>query len=159
MMNRHILLFCIVPTGGVAVIMALGISSGKTLAASPLLYPISGLCGLGAVSVFLAHFRKDVPNLFAWLTIVLNGALVILYFAGIHHAVGILGSGESTPSSHEFTTALYFSTVTFTTLGYGDFQPHPDIRLLAALEALLGYVYLGLTVGAAIDLGSRAPER
>jgi len=47
---------------------------------------------------------------------------------------------------------IYFSTVTWTTLGYGDVQPKPDIRLIAALEALLGYIYFGLLVGKATNL-------
>ncbi|MGB2938201.1 MAG: potassium channel family protein [Phycisphaerae bacterium] len=34
--------------------------------------------------------------------------------------------------------SLYFSLVTFTTLGYGDFKPKPDYRLLAGAEAALG---------------------
>jgi len=34
--------------------------------------------------------------------------------------------------------SLYFSVVTFTTLGYGDFKPKPDYRLLAGAEAALG---------------------
>ena len=55
----------------------------------------------------------------------------------------------------QFSSALYFSFVTFTTLGYGDFQPMPRMRLLAAIEAVLGYLYLGLLVGVLIDLGAR----
>jgi hypothetical protein len=50
---------------------------------------------------------------------------------------------------------LFFSIVTFTTLGYGDFQPTPRMRLIAASEAIIGYLYLGLLVGAAIDAGRR----
>jgi len=34
--------------------------------------------------------------------------------------------------------SLYFSMVTFTTLGYGDFKPKPNCRLLAGAEAALG---------------------
>ena len=34
--------------------------------------------------------------------------------------------------------AVYFSTVTFTTLGYGDYWPLGVARLLAGAEALLG---------------------
>jgi hypothetical protein len=65
------------------------------------------------------------------------------------------GSVATANLDNRFLSGLYFSVVTFTTLGYGDFQPHPDLRLLAGFEAVLGYIYLGLTVGAAIDLGGR----
>ena len=43
--------------------------------------------------------------------------------------------------------ALYFSIVTWTTLGYGDFSPSESIRLVAALEAMLGYLAMALLVG------------
>ena len=51
-------------------------------------------------------------------------------------------------------TAIYFSVVTFTTLGYGDYQPLPRMRLVAAAQALLGYVFLGFVVGAGMDWGN-----
>lgn len=42
---------------------------------------------------------------------------------------------------------LYFSMVTFSTLGFGDFTPMPDTRLYAAFYALLGNFHLGVIVG------------
>jgi hypothetical protein len=45
-----------------------------------------------------------------------------------------------------FETALYFSLVTWTTLGYGDLVPIEATRLYAASEAMLGYLYLGIFV-------------
>lgn len=54
----------------------------------------------------------------------------------------------------DFPTAVYFATVTFTTLGYGDLQPVPAMRLLAGVEAMIGYVYLGFLVGAAFHWAS-----
>lgn len=41
---------------------------------------------------------------------------------------------------------LYFSYVTLTTLGYGDIQPLGLCRVPAVIEAVLGYVLLGLLV-------------
>lgn len=43
----------------------------------------------------------------------------------------------------DFETALYFSTVTFTTLGYGDVVLGPEWRLLSALEAANGILLFG----------------
>lgn len=43
-------------------------------------------------------------------------------------------------------TSLYFSMVTWTTLGYGDFAPNEAARFYAAFEALIGYLYLGVFV-------------
>ncbi len=43
--------------------------------------------------------------------------------------------------------AIYFSLVTFTTLGYGDCKPISELRLICASEAVAGYMYLGVLVG------------
>jgi hypothetical protein len=47
-----------------------------------------------------------------------------------------------------FGKALYFSAVTFTTLGFGDWHPNPDsrIKFLVAFEALLGFIFLTLWI-------------
>lgn len=59
--------------------------------------------------------------------------------------------GQTVALDRRVSSALYFSTVTFTTLGYGDFQPVPRLRLIAGFQALMGYLFLGLLVGSAID--------
>lgn len=77
-----------------------------------------------------------------------HAAALIFMFAGLHANYGLLRDGEI-----EFvdkTTAVYFSIVTWTTLGYGDYAPHPDLRLLAAIEALLGLAFFGLLIGVAV---------
>lgn len=48
--------------------------------------------------------------------------------------------------------ALYFSMVTFTTLGYGDLTPNDPFKIIAAGEAIFGYITLGLIVGYAGSL-------
>lgn len=44
-----------------------------------------------------------------------------------------------------FVTALYFSGVTFATLGYGDLVLSPPWRLLSALEAANGILMFGVS--------------
>jgi len=39
---------------------------------------------------------------------------------------------------------IYFSAVTFTTLGYGDFHPVGIVKILASIEALLGVIYAAM---------------
>ncbi|MBE4589205.1 ion channel [Vibrio navarrensis] len=46
----------------------------------------------------------------------------------------------------EFLNAVYFSVVTFTTLGYGDISPVGMARFIAALEAFLGSFTMALFV-------------
>jgi hypothetical protein len=70
--------------------------------------------------------------------------LILLLFAQIYSAIGLCGDAGS-PTS--FADGLYFSIVTWTTLGYGDFKPPASLHLFAAFEALYGYVFLGLIVG------------
>jgi len=41
---------------------------------------------------------------------------------------------------------LYFSTITFTTLGYGDFSPTGWLKLLCSLEAFLGVINMGFLI-------------
>jgi hypothetical protein len=43
----------------------------------------------------------------------------------------------------DFNTALYFSTVTYATIGYGDVVPPPAWRLVAVTEGLTGVLMLG----------------
>jgi|GEM_PF-2595082 len=69
--------------------------------------------------------------------------------AGIINAEGVV--------TKNLSDCLYFSSVTFTTLGYGDFHPLLENRFLACLEALLGYASLGIVVATHIELIRRSP--
>lgn len=51
-----------------------------------------------------------------------------------------------------FPEAFYYSVVTWTTLGYGDYQPCRDFQLFAANEAMLGYAVIGLMVALLIEI-------
>lgn len=57
-------------------------------------------------------------------------------WGGLLLALGAFGALE---------TALYFATVTFTTLGYGDVVLGPDWRLLGAFAATNGTLIIGWT--------------
>ncbi len=50
------------------------------------------------------------------------------------------------PNITEFESleqAVYFSFVTFTTLGYGDITVHTDFRILSGIEAINGMLLIG----------------
>jgi hypothetical protein len=47
------------------------------------------------------------------------------------------------PAVHELETALYFSMVSFTTVGYGDIVLSPHDRLLGAMQAASGMLLFG----------------
>ena len=46
--------------------------------------------------------------------------------------------------SQSFHDAIYFSVTTFTTLGYGDMQPLPEMRLATSIESLAGMFSVAL---------------
>jgi len=55
----------------------------------------------------------------------------------------------------DFETALYFSTVTFSTIGYGDVVPAHGWRLFCALEGINGFLLIGWSTAYLISAGIR----
>jgi len=51
---------------------------------------------------------------------------------------------QNTPIIPSFADSFYFSMVTFTTVGYGDYHPVGDMRFLAAFEGFLGAALMAL---------------
>ena len=51
--------------------------------------------------------------------------------------------------------ALYFSTVTYTTVGYGDIVLQPAFRLLSGIEAANGFLLFGWTTAFIFEVMSR----
>ncbi|MDA8586349.1 ion channel [Rhodobacteraceae bacterium] len=73
-----------------------------------------------------------------------SGLFLIVAFSLIYQSTGLVFKGEKMwPGAID---ALYFSAVTFSTLGYGDFAPVSGVRILAAFEALIGNLHLGMIV-------------
>jgi hypothetical protein len=61
-------------------------------------------------------------------------------------------SGERADLWH----SIYFSGITFATVGYGDFVPAPHMRMLALTEGFVGAFTLGLFVAVLANRLSRA---
>lgn len=77
------------------------------------------------------------------LRVVIASAITILVYAWTYYFFDVLKDSTGKVAG-EFVDGLYFSIVTFTTLGYGDLTPLPKFRLFAASEALLGAFLVGL---------------
>ena len=64
----------------------------------------------------------------------------IIVFAIRYYVGDVCGASGCTLGKTE--NSFYFSVVTFTTLGYGDFAPGVESRMDAAIEALLGTIII-----------------
>jgi hypothetical protein len=71
--------------------------------------------------------------------------LLIVCFAKIYSWYGVDDPHEG-GVTHFMSTALYFSTITFATVGYGDVTPVGYSRLVASFEAITGIIITALVV-------------
>lgn len=102
---------------------------------------IAFVSGLYYFNICLANEEHHAIQ-FAELTFTAFANLFI--FANLYKAVGINSADGVT---HNAVDCLYFSVVTWTTLGYGDFTPTESLRIPAAIEALLGYTFMAILAG------------
>ena len=56
---------------------------------------------------------------------------------------GVIAHLDASAPSSSWLDYVYFSFITYTTVGYGDMVPRGPIRFIAATEALTGWVLLG----------------
>ncbi|MCF6293080.1 MAG: potassium channel family protein [Robiginitomaculum sp.] len=73
-------------------------------------------------------------------------AVEILMYAGLYHFLDIFDT---------FETALYFSTGTFTTVGFGEVVAGSDWRLLTAIESANGFILIGWSTAFLIGLTAK----
>ncbi len=71
---------------------------------------------------------------------------ILLFAGGMQFLVGQGKYGELI-SDHpvEFTDVVYFSAITYTTVGYGDITPTNWLRFIVAIESLTGVVLVAWT--------------
>ncbi|MEM7361021.1 MAG: potassium channel family protein [Pseudomonadota bacterium] len=89
------------------------------------------------------HSKEEVylELMFVFVTAFSN----ILLFAAACYFFGVNSGGQVIFG--DIATSLYFSIVTWTTLGYGDISPVPEMRLIASIQALIGYTYMAILIG------------
>jgi len=71
------------------------------------------------------------------------GVVVTLFLVGLVEAAIWARTYVWVGALSSFEEALYFSIVTFTTLGFGDITLTPDWRLLGSIEAATGIILFG----------------
>lgn len=85
------------------------------------------------------------------------GCMNITFFALFYFMFGVQ-NGESIIVG-DFYLSFYFSIVTWTTLGYGDFAPIENLRFVAAFEAMMGYLYMAILVGLLLNIAQQYKEQ
>ena len=96
-----------------------------------------------------AHESRLVPLgviLFVVLGLVAIHSVEIWLYGAAFWAIGAV---------RDFETALYFSTVTFTTLGYGDVVLEGNWRLFGAIEAGNGLILFGWSTAFLLSITSQ----
>lgn len=90
---------------------------------------------------------QSTSGLFAfWLAMVATCG-VLYWLAGMTPGHGLAAGGVAVgPGLDGFATALYFSFVTATSVGYGDVVPLGAVRILAIAEAVTGLLVFGAVV-------------
>jgi len=123
--------------------------------ATGLFFGLNVLLVAGApVAIGRALWRRAEVDLHTVLGAICIYVLVGMLFAFLYGAVDYLGSEPFFVQTTHATTAdyLYFSFITLTTVGYGDFTAATGLgRSLASLEALLGQIYLVTVVATVVS--------
>jgi len=95
------------------------------------------------------------------------GALCAYFFLGMSWSViyeivlARAPDAIAVPEGYDrtFSTSVYFSFTTLTTLGYGDITPRSSLaRMLAIMEALIGQIYLVVIVAKLVADHLRGPR-
>lgn len=100
------------------------------------------------VDVFCGYGEQPI-RVVAFSSLTILGFATLYFFSGINFAGQELSFDWSAGFKENaliYLDSIYFSIVTFTTLGYGDITPTGLSRLFAAIEALMGSFTLALFV-------------
>lgn len=98
-------------------------------------------------------------SVFTYLFVLLCSCVSMIgFYAFAFTNLGIVDTANGETTS-EPIDAIYFSIVTWITLGYGDFRPTESARMIAASEAFVGYVTMALFVGSLLFHSTRPTKR
>ncbi|MBR9867550.1 MAG: two pore domain potassium channel family protein [Oceanospirillales bacterium] len=139
-----------------------------------------------SISIYILQFLKylDIYGLWGSLIVLIAGAsyysttffkseykiqklyyylgilpFIIGYFALVYKSFGLIDTSTNEQVTPSWLNSIYFSVVTWTTLGYGDFKPVEPVKIWVIVEALMGYVYMGLLVGKLLFIASSSDTK
>lgn len=103
------------------------------------------LAGLALLLAVLRRYRRASRR---FLVILLNGGAILVGAFGLFalHSIEIwiwAGLYQWLGAFVDFEHALYFSTSTYVTIGYGDVVLPPGLRILGAIEGASGIILIG----------------
>ena len=105
--------------------------------------------GTGA---WVRHLSRRYSSDMVWIgkhpvLVLVNSAIIVFALHTVEIVIWALAYLALVPTSElaSFEEAVYFSFVTFTTLGYGDISLTDSYRLLSGIEALNGIILVGWT--------------
>lgn len=91
----------------------------------------------------ISNIEFIISMMFIFITIISMFAM-IYSSASFNEKDGFMYLGNKVDLA--FTDALYYSTITITTLGYGDIVPLGVYRFYAMTEVVIGWIFLGIIV-------------
>ena len=109
-----------------------------------------------------AGFLRRRSSLPIWADLTWRVALVfgLIGLVLLIHWIGRDGLKDNLEDKISFVDVLYFTTVTVTTVGYGDVVPvAPFARSLAMLEAICGQLFLATMIARLVSLRQPSPTR
>jgi hypothetical protein len=106
------------------------------------------LLSLGYLKVIMTAGRPDITAVL-WFALSFITFLIcqILIFGVMYKATGLTTKGTMDNMAY-----FYFSVMTLTTVGYGDITPTDAGRLVAMIQAISGYIYMGIFIGVTTSL-------
>ncbi|RLU01785.1 ion channel [Ketobacter sp.] len=111
------------------------------------------ICGITAYFSFT--FFRSSEHFGKFLYFVLYVFLLIAYLALIYKLFGIVDTSTNEEIKPSLLNAAYFSVVTWTTLGYGDFRPIDQLKPFVMAEDLMGYIFMALLVSKVLYMAQK----
>lgn len=135
--------------GGVAVARVCGtVTLAHQLILATLVVGVTVIVHLAGLALLLAVLRRYRRASRRYLVVLLNGGAILVAAFGLFglHSIEIwiwAGLYEALGAFTDFEHALYFSTSTYVTIGYGDLVLPPGLRILGAIEGASGIILIG----------------
>lgn len=104
------------------------------------------------------HKLKGQPRALVRMTVI-SVVVLVMFLASLVEAAAWGGLFVYRGAIEDLESAMYFSVVTYTTLGYGDVTLGAPHRMLAAFEAANGIMMFGWTTAVIVAVVQRVFER